>query len=401
MAGLINIFLPGFGHFAGEILDLFTKENMDKVVAGVKKISGFDLLTQENMDKVVANVKTLSGYDLLTQENMDKVVANVKKISGFDLLTQENMDKVVANVKKISGFDLLTQEKMDQAVANVKHLMGLDLLTKENLKTVFEGVVNLSTLGINQTDIDSAFKSTKRFFSSSGSGDLSDVLWNKGFAEPIKFLTNYKFPKPNITIPEIKVSKIEVGDLTSLNGVAETIKGHFSGLEATANGFSNGLENAVAVFKTQMDKIFGQDFVTKFSEAIKKSFTLGIEIGGTTGEIIKKIFGATGGLVTNDGIQRFASGGAVDNIPALLTPGEFVLNKGATEGIGINAASFINDTGKIPGNSTTVNIEAGAIQIEASQATGATDIAEEVLELIRRRTVDGAGIVFTEGLRAS
>lgn len=48
--------------------------------------------------------------------------------------------------------------------------------------------------------------------------------------------------------------------------------------------------------------------------------------------------------------KKFASGGNnTDTVPALLTPGEFVINKDSANRLGSNSLNYMNSTGKIPG----------------------------------------------------
>jgi hypothetical protein len=60
---------------------------------------------------------------------------------------------------------------------------------------------------------------------------------------------------------------------------------------------------------------------------------------------------ATGGLMTSRGVQRFAGGGSVDNVPALLTGGEFVMNKSAVARHGVGFMHRLN-RGEVPGFNT-------------------------------------------------
>ena len=45
------------------------------------------------------------------------------------------------------------------------------------------------------------------------------------------------------------------------------------------------------------------------------------------------------------GIQKLASGGKIDSVPALLTPGEYVVNKSSAQSIGYSNLNKMNQTG--------------------------------------------------------
>jgi len=57
---------------------------------------------------------------------------------------------------------------------------------------------------------------------------------------------------------------------------------------------------------------------------------------------IYNLFGHTGGSVTPKGIRGYASGGLVDNVPAMLQVGEGVLNRTAMSMIGVNGLNSLN-----------------------------------------------------------
>lgn len=108
-------------------------------------------------------------------------------------------------------------------------------------------------------------------------------------------------------------------------------------------------------------------------------------------------YAATGGFVTARGIQRFAGGGNVlpftpmgtDTVPAMLTPGESVLTRGATAMLGRDAIGMLNRGGRLPrGGGQVVSIEAMRAEQRATnerldqlvrqQASFAQDVARAV-----------------------
>ena len=46
--------------------------------------------------------------------------------------------------------------------------------------------------------------------------------------------------------------------------------------------------------------------------------------------------------------KKYAQGGAVDNIEALLTEGEYVIKKSSAENIGYDTLDKINASGRLP-----------------------------------------------------
>lgn len=108
--------------------------------------------------------------------------------------------------------------------------------------------------------------------------------------------------------------------------------------------------------------------------------------GGSGGEgiggIAKTVLGAFGLGFANGGPVGFANGGSVgstDTVPAMLTPGEFVMKKSAVEKYGSGFLSSINE-GVMPmrgfqngGVVSPVSAEAGTTSNSASQVTNSSD----------------------------
>jgi hypothetical protein len=80
---------------------------------------------------------------------------------------------------------------------------------------------------------------------------------------------------------------------------------------------------------------------------------------GLTG--LSMLVGHTGGLIGNNSIQRFATGGMVqgrDNVPIMAQAGEFIMQRSAVQNIGVQNLADMNRTGSAGGGSVTVNISA-------------------------------------------
>jgi len=76
--------------------------------------------------------------------------------------------------------------------------------------------------------------------------------------------------------------------------------------------------------------------------------------------------GHTGGLVKNNGIQRFATGGMVggqDNVPIMAQAGEFIMRRDAVQNIGVQNLAQMNRSGS--GGGVTVNIQGNMVGDES------------------------------------
>ena len=88
------------------------------------------------------------------------------------------------------------------------------------------------------------------------------------------------------------------------------------------------------------------------------SLSPGTAAGGTAISAFASLFAHSGGLIRNNGIQRFATGGMVqgqDNVPIMAQSGEFVMRRSAVNQIGLQNLAQMNQTGQ-PSGGLTINI---------------------------------------------
>ena len=108
------------------------------------------------------------------------------------------------------------------------------------------------------------------------------------------------------------------------------------------------------------------DFLAAFGSIISMVPGGGMAGAGMSifGQALNVATAHKGGLVTPNGIQRFAAGGSIrggDNVPILAQGGEFVMNRGAVSNIGLDRLTDMNRMGS-SGSNVTVNISGGVVQ---------------------------------------
>jgi len=92
----------------------------------------------------------------------------------------------------------------------------------------------------------------------------------------------------------------------------------------------------------------------------------GQQIPGALLQAGSMFIGHTGGLIKDNGIQRFAQGGMVqgrDNVPILAQSGEFIMQRSAVQNIGVDQLAQMNSTGQ--SNGVTINIQGNMIGNES------------------------------------
>jgi hypothetical protein len=101
---------------------------------------------------------------------------------------------------------------------------------------------------------------------------------------------------------------------------------------------------------------------------------------------------STGGMISSRGVLYRAAGGGVpdfsavgtDTIPAMLTPGEYVVSRPAVQNFGVKNLQAINSGKSLEGSSSVYNY---SVTVNAGSNASADDIARTVMTKIKQ--VDG------------
>lgn len=148
-----------------------------------------------------------------------------------------------------------------------------------------------------------------------------------------------------------------------------------------------------------------------FVGAIAKVFEPILAVAGAGGGLVdsvSSIFHEGGEInrgtpLSSIGIKGYATGGAVDDTLITAQQGEYMIKKSSVESIGTGTLDAINKSGSLPntggGGNTTINISDGAIQI-----TGSDDpqrVVDDILEELKRRSLDGEFLMSNQGLLAT
>lgn len=90
----------------------------------------------------------------------------------------------------------------------------------------------------------------------------------------------------------------------------------------------------------------GSSFANGYNDGLKNMNTP--STGNPIFDAVRNFFASTGGLITANGVQYRRRGGSIfksrgtDTVPAMLTPGEFVMNKKATSKLGVGFLQKLN-----------------------------------------------------------
>lgn len=353
----------------------------------------------------------------------------------FDLLVIQPL-KAVWEIAKII-FEVLINawSGMFQVAGSI--LLGAVLVFRslwDSVKIIFDGIINAFSL---------AWEGVKSIFNS---------LWEAGkviFNAPIAaFETLWKFVSTVFDNP-IAAFKTLWNDLKN---IGTNIFNALAGVGATVwNAIKSQLDNAGNVFSSIGSKIGGaiSGAITGVISSLKSAFT-NLNLGDAarrTGEEIAKPFRAVfdfikpaintfidvlnglrlpkvdvGGKVLGQSfgftlipeidlipgtIARFAKGGMVegsgfgDTVPALLTPGEFVIKRSAVANIGERALSAMNSGQAMGSNVSNISVN---LTLNASERIDPAYIKDKIMptlrEELRRESRRGGYIIAAAGVRS-
>jgi hypothetical protein len=139
-------------------------------------------------------------------------------------------------------------------------------------------------------------------------------------------------------------------------------------------------------------------WLSTLTDAVNRLGSIGGGSGGGGG-MLGKVFGSTGGLVTPSGIQYFADGGMArgsDTVPAMLTPGEFIVNRSAA-GENMSALRNLNNGGSFGSSVTIQKIEINGANMTADQI--ASQVIPKIDQHLKRKSQDGGFVIAKSGIR--
>lgn len=127
-----------------------------------------------------------------------------------------------------------------------------------------------------------------------------------------------------------------------------------------AAGALNGVAGAIRILKAESDD--PKQKLQGLIQLLAGIVSISNPIAGAGLNIFGAAIAHTGGLIKNNGIQRFATGGMIqgqDNVPILAQAGEFVMQRSAVQNIGVQNLAAMN-SGQSAGG-VTVNIQGNMI----------------------------------------
>ena len=154
-----------------------------------------------------------------------------------------------------------------------------------------------------------------------------------------------------IVIEDLKNKIKELEEDGSLDNLDKSASQMANGILAAARAMVS-LRDATEITQGQLLQVIGSLMM----------LAPGGQAPGAIVQAAGMFIGHTGGLIKNNGIQKFANGGMVqgqDNVPILAQAGEFVMRREAVQNIGVQNLAEMNRSGQ--GGGVTLNIQGNMI----------------------------------------
>jgi len=193
------------------------------------------------------------------------------------------------------------------------------------------------------------------------------------------------------------------GFVNTFGWVNAIFSGIISGLNSVA-GSLNGAFNFIKQYVVDPLKA-GFGWIGDIVGGINKLFTTPGWLQGFI-DAVNALGDAGGGLFSKGGPVYAAEGmlmtpRGTDTVPAMLTPGEFVVNKSAVNSLGMNAMHQINN-GQLPGGGTSVNVSMNITTTQPiDEAFVRSKLMPRIRDEMRRASLDGAFIISGKGIRTT
>ena len=295
------------------------------------------------------NEITATEFALLTQ--IDALIAKNKATKEAIKQAKEQADADAdANKRLIDRKNKLAEAETRLAIVQAKSIENNDLQVKKmtivdnTVKQLADALGGPDGLGFQYSDLKDKI------------GNSTEALSLQMF--DVEIMTDVQRELAQTIIDTANAQLLLAG---KTNEASKSIEFNAS---AAANAI-NSMTSAIRVLKDE-----SADPDQKLKNLIQLLGSLAAQFGGPKGQLAgaalnlgaEFALGHTGGLIRNNGIQRFATGGMVqgqDNVPIMAQAGEFIMRRDAVQNIGVENLAQMNRTGSAGG--VTINIQGNMI----------------------------------------
>jgi len=310
----------------------------------------FALLTQ--IDALLAKRAAEREASILKREQLQEELRLERE--AIQLAKERAANELAARSKMISGINALVAAESEAAIAQAK-LDGANDVQIQKMQIMDNAARRLGDiiggpggLGSNYAELKAKIGASTQALTMDSLGIEVNSALKRDHIQAILDLINAELKLAEQTAATTQTANDSTQSLsTSSNFAASSILAIAGAMKSlTADGIT-----AEQQMKIMLQTLGGITMMLP-----------GGQVPGALMQAGAMFVGHTGGLIGNNGIQRFATGGMVqgqDNVPIMAQAGEFIMQRSAVQNIGVQNLAEMNRGGSSGG--VTVNISGNMI----------------------------------------
>lgn len=361
-----------------------TSESMEKFEARI------EIMSLEDLEKESQRLqKTLKDNKVVVDQNATSIVAINESIKNtnkpfqtFSIITDQSTNNLT-NLQ--NGITITTQfaDEMNQTLVQQNTTMGTTnaayTIAEEKLKKLNERITEEKNRNIELEDILKAFPGLYQDTDEAKAEKLKTTIdiiekYQEEFMvseQVVAVLKKLKAEYQSLTIAQdlsvdqfkeyTRIQREIKKELRELAQQEKQAKKELQEHQEKMDQFASSVLIAAGAIKT-----LGDSSTTPEQKLSALMQTLGgvlmmmpgMQIPGAVLQAGSMFIGHTGGLISDSGIQRFATGGVVqgqDNVPIMAQAGEFVMRRSAVQNIGVENLAQMNQSGQA-GSGLVINV---------------------------------------------
>tara|TARA_R100000734_G_scaffold6268_2_gene5315 strand:+ start:632 stop:2584 length:1953 start_codon:yes stop_codon:yes gene_type:complete len=307
-------------------------------------------------DEQVTATRELTDEEKKLQKRQETRIKNLK----FELLNREDMlgvEKEMLKVK-LDMREAISSEEM--ALLNLLDTRSLALKIQGKEKEFIEAQIAIKERQAAMIEDEETESAIKRLQNMMEANDKLRELIIAFIDEQLQRISDFEDEKNrihNMAAEELKQLQEELNEETSkkTKKTQQELEEQFRSTASAITTVSGALQVLVNRGASAEDKL--KSLLTTIGALLMQSGGAGLPFGAAL-QAFAGFIGHTGGLIQNNGIQRFATGGMVqgqDNVPIMAQSGEFIMQRSAVNSIGLQNLAQMNNTGE-PSGGVTINI---------------------------------------------
>lgn len=334
-----------------------------------KQIEAVNELVKQNEDRqnaVKARLAIMQEDTELGKAAARAYFTQNRQLSELEINTYKQIDALIAKNKASKEAIALAKEQADaEAAAGEKQMQLQDKLAKVELEST---KLQLEADGASKMQIErlSIFESALEDIANTvgdGAGTFSELTRELRKNTKSLSMADLTIHTTNETQREYIKTVLDNANaqVVLLEKTNKTTKAIADGAKIAANSI---LVLASSFKELTADEVDPEKQLQIMLRTLGQIAMLipGGQLAGAGFTAASMFVGHTGGLIGNNGIQRFATGGMVqgqDNVPIMAQAGEFIMQRSAVQNIGVQNLAEMNRSGSAGG--VTVNIQGNMI----------------------------------------